>query len=155
LAQGWAGFAFPMLKTALQSFRSLVFRPSSVTSLTIDGNTAHSSGWWWGHGCAFYFGGSLYYNSNNVMEYNAGRGGDRSPCKVNACELGNCDWGCPADQRTSIRITNTKAFLTAGVGLNSWSGSMEVIGWESHDTGLALESLSEGFWLDKALIVCR
>jgi hypothetical protein len=153
--QGWAGFAFPLLTTALQTFRAQVFRPSSVPSLTMDGNTAHSSGWWWGHAGAFYFGGSLYYNSNNVLEYNPGRSGDRSPCKVNACELGNCDWGCPADQRTSIRITNTKAFLAAGVGLNSWTGSIEIIGWESHDTGLALESLSDGFWLDKALVVCR
>jgi hypothetical protein len=121
----------------------------------MDGNTAHSSGWWWGHAGAFYFGGSLYYNVNNTLEYNPGRSGDRSPCKVNACELGNCDWGCPADQRTSIRLTNTKAFLVTGVGLNSWTGSIEIIGWESHDTGLALESLSDGFWLDKALVVCR
>jgi hypothetical protein len=121
----------------------------------MDGNTAHSSGWWWEHGSAFYFGGSLYYNSDNLLEYNPGRGGNRRPCNVNVCETGNCDAPCPADQQTSIRLTNTKAFLVAGAGLNSWTGPIEIIGWESHDTGLALESISDGFWLDKALIVCR
>jgi hypothetical protein len=153
--QGWAGFAFPLLPTALQTFRTLVFRPSSVTSLTIDGNSAHSSGWWWGHAGAFYFGGELFYNGNNVLEYNPGRGGSRYPCKVNACALSNCDWGCPAEERAFLRITNSKAFLAAGVGLNSWTGTMEVVGWESHDTGLSIESLAEAFWIDKALFVCR
>lgn len=38
---------------------------------------------------------------------------------------------------------------------NSWTGRIEIIGYESHDTGLALESLSDGFWLDNALIVCQ
>jgi hypothetical protein len=121
----------------------------------MDGNTAHSTGWWWEHAGAFYFGGSLYYNSNNVLEYSPGRGGTRRPCKVNMCETGNCDASCPEDQQTSIRLTNTKAFLAAGPGLNSWTGPIEIIGWESHDTGLGLESISDGFWLDKALVVCR
>lgn len=70
--------------------------------------------------------------------------------------LNNCDWGCPDEERAAIRITNSKAFLVAGVGLNSWTGVMEVVGWESHDTGLAIESLSNGgFWIDRALAVCR
>lgn len=156
LIQGWAGFAFPLLPTALQSFKSNTQRPSSVTSLTIDGNSAHSTGWWWGHAGAFYFGGELFYE-NGVLKYNPGRGGDRSPCKVNACDTPdwNCDWGCPGGDEAYLRITNNKAFLTAGVGLNSWTGTMEIVGWESHDTGLAIESLASSFWIDKALAVCR
>jgi hypothetical protein len=126
-----------------------------VTSLTIDGNSAHSSAWWWGHTGAFYFGGELFYNNDDILEYNPGRGGDRSPCEVNACALGNCDYGCPVEKRAFIRITNTKAFLASGVGLNSWTGAMEVVGYEAHDTGLTLESLATAFWIDKALMVCR
>jgi hypothetical protein len=116
----------------------------------------HSSGWWWSHGAGFYFGGDLYYNDKNVLEYNPGRSGARRSCRVNACVLGDCDHGCPIDDLVFLRISNSKAFRIAGVGLNSWSGSLEVVGWESHDVGLAIESLnSEGFWIDNALIVCR
>jgi hypothetical protein len=32
---------------------------------------------------------------------------------------------------------------------------LEVIGYEAHDNGLAIEALSEGFWLDNVLVVCR
>jgi hypothetical protein len=98
----------------------------------------------------------LYYNGKNVLEYNPGRSGARRSCRVNACVLGDCDYGCPIDDMVFLRVSNSKAFRIAGVGLNSWSGSLEVVGWESHDVGLAIESLnSEGFWIDNALIVCR
>jgi hypothetical protein len=75
---------------------------------------------------------------------------------VNACVLGDCDYGCPVDDEVFIRVSNSKAFRIAGVGLGSWTGGFEVVGWESHDVGLAIESLSStGFWIDNALIVCR
>jgi G8 domain len=154
--KGWAGFAFPLLRTPLNTFRNQKFRPSSAPGLVIDGNSVHSSGWWWGHGAGFYFGGDLYYNDKNVLEYNPGRSGDRSPCRVNACVLGDCDYGCPIDDQVFIRVSNSKAFRIAGVGMGSWTGGLEVLGWESHDVGLAIESLSSaGFWIDSALIVCR
>jgi hypothetical protein len=53
---GWAGFAFPNLLTPLGPSRSVKIRPSTVTGLLIDGNTAHSTGWWWKSASAFYFG---------------------------------------------------------------------------------------------------
>jgi len=64
---GWAGFAFPLLIRPIGLHRSVVMRPSSRTALIIDGNTAHSTGWFWYHSSAFYFGGSLYFNSNNIL----------------------------------------------------------------------------------------
>ena len=69
--QGWAGFAFPSLRTALQGFRDLDFRPSNQVGLALDGNTAHSSGWWWYHAAPFYIGGSLYYNGNTMLDVEA------------------------------------------------------------------------------------
>jgi hypothetical protein len=121
---GWAGFAFPNLAEAIGAHRGReAFRPSTVTGLTLDGNTAHSTGWWWKHAGAFYFGGSLYYNGD-VLEYNPGRSfsferDDRRTCKVNNCAppYSDCVYGCPQDEVDWLRITNSKAFLTAGVGL--------------------------------------
>ena len=52
-------------------------------------------------------------------------------------------------------MTNTKAYQTAGVGLNSWSGRMEIVGIEAHDVGLSLEALEPGFWIDSLVATCR
>lgn len=52
-------------------------------------------------------------------------------------------------------MTNSKAFLAAGVGMNSWSGRMEIIGFEAHDNSLSIEALSDGFWINNLLAVCR
>ena len=157
---GWSGFAFPNLPTPLGVHRSIKMRPSSAISLTIDGNTAHSTGWWWYHAGAFYFGGSLYYNSGGVLEYNPGRDFDfnnhgRETCSTDLCAAGDCSAYCLDYNQLWIRMTNTKSFLASGVGFNSWSGRMEVIGYEAHDVGLALEALAAGFWIDNMLTVCR
>jgi len=69
------------------------------------------------------------------------------------CDTGNCNSLCT--NPAWLRITNSKAFLVPSVGLNSWSGRMEVIKYEAHDVGLALESLEKGFWIDQMLSVCR
>ncbi|CAB9506538.1 G8 domain-containing protein DDB [Seminavis robusta] len=157
---GWAGFAFPNLPQALQTHRQLNFRPSIVTSLEIDGNTAHSTGWWWDHAGGFYFGGVLYYNSQDKLEYNAGRDWNftdhgRWPCKINSCELLSACYKCNYNDQAWNRVSNSKVFLVPGVAYNSWHGRMEVEGIEAHDVGLALESLSNGFWLKDMLAVCR
>jgi hypothetical protein len=78
-------------------------------------------------------------------------------CKVNKCETeGGCDDYCSPAEQDWLRVSNTKAFLVAGVGLGSWSGRMDVVGFECHDCGLSLESLSDGgFWINKMLTVCR
>jgi hypothetical protein len=52
-------------------------------------------------------------------------------------------------------MTNTKAFLAAGTGFNSWNGEMEIIGYESYDAALSLESLASWFYMEKLLAVCR
>ena len=52
-------------------------------------------------------------------------------------------------------MTNTKTFLSAGVGINSWTGQMNVKGFEAYDQRLAIEALSEGFWIDKMYVACR
>jgi hypothetical protein len=145
---------------------------------------------WWDHAGAFYFGGSLYYPDANssLLQYNPGRSfnfwrDDRRPCSVNNCAApyNDCAYGCPESKESWVRMTNSKAFLTAGVGVvrafiiffilhlngdliqfscrplpkNSWSGRMELINFESHDARLSVEALSSGFWIDNMLAVCR
>jgi hypothetical protein len=47
---GWSGFAFPNLPEPLGPSRGTVnMRPSAALPLTLDGNTAHSTAWWWYH----------------------------------------------------------------------------------------------------------
>jgi len=153
---GWAGFAFPVLLSPIGAHKHVNMRPANRLALTIDGNTAHSTGWWWNHAGAFYFGGTLYYE-NNILVYNAGRDTSRtrSPCTEDKCSLGNCNAWCNAEVRAWNRITNSKAFLVPSVGLNSWSGRMEVDGFEAHDISLGLEALSGEFWINDLLVVCR
>lgn len=158
---GWAGFAFPILPFPIGASYTDSFRPSSVTAKSLDGNTAHSTGWWWGSAAAFYFGGHLYYE-NGLLQYDPGRGATssnrnrRRPCLVDKCATtGSCDSWCTDDEQAWIRMTNTKTYQTAGIGLNSWSGSMEVIGIEAHDVGLSLAALEPGFWIDSLVATCR
>jgi G8 domain len=160
---GWAGFAFPNLRKPIGLNRNVNMRPSAVVPLPgdkLDGNTAHSSGWFWYHAGAFYFGGALYYNDKNVLEYNPGRSfnvddDNRRTCAIDLCAAGNCYGWCPPDKQAFVRLTNTKAFLAPSVGLNAWSGHMEIVGFECNDCGLSIEALESGFWIDNMLVSCR
>jgi hypothetical protein len=118
--KGWAGFAFPILPTALQTFRNSGYFPAATTGMTIDGNTAHSTGWWWSFGSGFYFGGDLYYNSTTgILMYDAGRsrGLTRNTCNtMTQCGGSFCNTCRMADKRW-LRVTNSKSFLIAGTGM--------------------------------------
>ena len=102
--------------------------------LVLDGNTAHSTAWWWHHASAFYFGGSLYYDDSDwLLTYNPGRDFDFTIHNRRSCAEDQT-W-CSQQNKLWNRITNSKSYLTAGVGHGSWSGRMEVLGYESHDAG--------------------
>jgi hypothetical protein len=124
--QGWAGFTFPILPTPLDIFRKDLLRPSSSMSLLIDGNVAHSTGWWWRQASPFYIGGSLIYNKDDRLEYNPGRSKTyfRNTCKVNPCITlrGDCA-RCDNNFDDWIRITNSKSFLSSGIGFVSTQAS--------------------------------
>ena len=156
---GWAGFTFPNLLTPLGTSRSVKIRPSAVTGLSIDGNTAHSTGWWWKSASGFYFGGSLYYNSNDVLEYQAGRDlkNVRDTCNANPCDYpGGCAALCQPWDQAWAKVTNSKSFLVAGIGLGSWGGRVDVVGFECHDCGLSIMGqTTDGFSVRNLLGVCR
>ena len=125
---GWAGFSLPVFHSPVGIHRDLNMRPGNRLTKTFDGNTAHSTGWWWSHAGAFYSGGSLYYSDANstLLEYNAGRdqdNGNRQPCLVDKCVTeDNCNAHCyQGEERAWFELTNNKVFLTPSSGLNSVS----------------------------------
>jgi hypothetical protein len=96
--------------------------PLNKVGLVFDGNTAHSTGWWWYHTGAIYIGGALYYTEEGKLQYIPGRGFDvrsfRNPCNIDPClpPYSDC-YTCPEKYKAWLQLTNTKVFLTAGVGL--------------------------------------
>jgi hypothetical protein len=71
---GWSGFAFPSLEEVIGSQKGYndAYIPMDRPSLSIDGNSAHSTGYWWNLGSCFYNGGFLRY-SGSTLVYNGGR----------------------------------------------------------------------------------
>lgn len=63
---GWSGYALPVLHSPIGPNRDVNMRPGNRLTRTFDGNTAHSTGWWWEHAGAFYSGGSLYYSASDA-----------------------------------------------------------------------------------------
>lgn len=59
---GWSGFAFPNLPSPIGAHRSSSsVTPSDHDVLRFEGNSAHSSGFWWHSAGQIYFGGKLWY----------------------------------------------------------------------------------------------
>ena len=72
---GWAGFALPELPRPVMAHRAQSdVTPSSRTFLAFDGNTAHSTGFWWHNAGAIYVGGKLWHPNagSDELRYNPG-----------------------------------------------------------------------------------
>lgn len=151
---GWTGFAFPQLPAPLRLHRHLAITPSARPLLLFDGNTAHSSSWWWFNAGTVYFGGKLLHphTSSDALVYNAGRQ-SRQSCAVEPCSVSS-SCSCPAEHKVYQRMTNTKVFLSAGTGVTHWGHRPELVGYEAHDVGLSLSILGYGY-LTRALVRCR
>ncbi len=114
---GWAGFQFPTLAAPIKDHRDDAMFPADVLMGRFDGNSAHSSGYWWGSSGIIYFGGSLWEDtstSDMTLSYNGGRDGAlRDTCQVLKSNRWNCN-----DAPAWTRVTNLKLFLTRGVAFN-------------------------------------
>ena len=112
---GWSGYALPVLHSPIGSHKDVNMRPGNRLTKIFDGNTAHSTGWWWSHAGAIYSGGSLYYSSQypTRLEYNAGRDqakGGRSPCLTDYCTTnGNCGSYCFEGERAWYQLSNIRS----------------------------------------------
>jgi len=159
---GFVGFSFPSLPGPIGPSRGKRnMRPSSALTLAITGNSAHSTGWWQPNDSgAMYFGGSLYYEENKLT-YIPGRSSDlsthgRNTCKENVCETKkDCSAPCDNESKARLPVKNSKVFLVPSIGIVSWSGRLEILGYETHDVGLPVMVFENRFWVDNMLAVCR
>lgn len=114
---GYSGFFYPVLPAPLGLNRAVPLVPSTRPMLLFDGNSAHSSGYFWENAGCIYFGGKIYYVGNDLT-YNSGR---------NEFDTRSLD-GSPA----YMEFTNVKTFLCMS-GHMSWGARMELRNYTAHD----------------------
>ncbi|KAL1511579.1 hypothetical protein AB1Y20_006373 [Prymnesium parvum] len=120
---GWSGFAMPTAEEVIGAGREHLagFDPSLRPTKEFDGNTVHSSGYFWALGSCFYLGGRLWHDeASGLLVYNGGRNGNnrRKP------ELGGEEvWNV---------VTNLKA-SACSVAVGDWNLRSEWIGVDVHD----------------------
>ncbi|MDQ3235287.1 MAG: hypothetical protein M3Q07_26045, partial [Pseudobdellovibrionaceae bacterium] len=119
---GFAGFSFPNMPKPIGPNRGKPVIPKDVPlkHSSFDGNTAHTSGYFWHNGACIYLGGILTEIKDDKGNY-----------RLNYVS-GRPDW---RNLRNGNDIfTNTKTFLCEA-GLAHWGGFAEVHNFESHDSG--------------------
>lgn len=133
---GWTGYSFPNLLTPSGLFSSLNFNPSIVNTLIFDGNTAHSTGYFWSSGSGIYVGGQLSTLSGGVLQYFSGR-----LARSTVDFEGNPAW---------MQFTNIKTFL-CGHGVNHWGDRLELTTYEAHDIQRGATTFGQS-WVGGAII---
>lgn len=108
---GWSGFAYPIFPYAQRLSSDLKMNPSSYPVLEFDGNTAHSSGTFWGDAGCIYFGGLLTEVSGK-FRYSNGR------------------YVHPTMGMNNV--SNLRTWL-CNRGLSSWGERVELWNYEAHD----------------------
>ncbi|KAJ3232656.1 Fibrocystin-L [Chytriomyces hyalinus] len=148
---GWSGIIFPIFQTPMGLHRNLTsISPRSRPIKVFDGNSAHSSGYWWGNGGAIYVGGLLKYETNGTMSYNPGR---TVGATTDACNAPLKSYGCDQADWAWLRFSNTKVFL-ANRGMMYWGNRAEILRYEGHDCGISANVFGQ-VWLDNMLSICR
>ena len=110
---GWSGFSFPVFDTTLKLSAGLALIPKEKPMLEFDGNTAHSSGYFWNDAGCIYHGGRLWLEaSNNKWSYTSGR--------VSQPTIG---WH---------NVTNLRTWLCQA-GMASWGDRVDMTNFECSD----------------------
>eukprot|EP00474_Spongospora_subterranea_P005425 CRZ05883.1 hypothetical protein [Spongospora subterranea] len=146
---GWSGFAFPALPKPILLHQNVDLVPSSRPLKVFEGNSAHSTGFWWTNAGAIYVGGLFEHDANNggVLHYNAGR----QVMGSESCLVKPESWGCPS--LAWMRFNNTKVFL-ANRGIMHWGRRAEVVKLEAYDCGKAANMFGM-VWVNQMLATCR
>jgi hypothetical protein len=111
-------------------------------TLEFDGNSCHSSGYWWASAGCIYVGGRLHERAGDfAFVYNGGRDG---PARETLCDDGS---------ECFYKFTNIKTFL-ANWGINHWGVRSEMSAVEFANTQRPLGILGRHL-VDGALIDCR
>ncbi|KAJ3078736.1 Fibrocystin-L, partial [Rhizoclosmatium hyalinum] len=149
---GWAGFSFPSMPAPIGLSASITgITPSARPLKQFEGNSAHSTGFWWGNAAGVYIGGLLKTEANGLTSYNPGRvvSALAQTCSTplatgTGCSIQNYSW---------MRFNNTKVFL-GNKGLMHWGVRVEVVKYEGHDLGTSASVFGQ-VWIDKMLSICR
>jgi len=147
---GWTGFSFPSLPLPIQDYRTVTnFNPSTRPFASpLRGNTAHSSGFWWGSASAFYFGGELFYSDAalTTLSYTAGRtqSNVHDTCTDStAGTVGADQAGCyTLTDQLWLEQQDNKAFLS-NRGLQAWGNRADIVRMEVLDVGLSMNVFGE------------
>ncbi|GBG35115.1 G8 domain-containing protein DDB_G0286897 [Hondaea fermentalgiana] len=146
---GYAGFAIVRMPEPTMNYRDVVFasgtKPEQRPFLEFDGNSCHSSGYWWSSAPCIYVGGRLSHEDDtDVLYYNPGR---ESKTRNTRCLDGTKYVKC------EMLFTNTKIFLS-NWGINNWGARGRYDFLEIHDTYRPVAVLGSHF-LNNLLFVCR
>jgi len=147
---GWAGIQFPILpQPADPNLRFNGVVPKDRMALVVSGNSVHSSSWFGLNTGAFYSGGSLYWEEDDleseVLKYNAGREGSTRLTRHTKDEEGNNAW---------FEVWNSTAWLV-NVGATGWGKRSEIRGFEAHDFTRRGIFVLFTVWLDSIVLNCR
>ncbi|GAM19811.1 hypothetical protein SAMD00019534_029860, partial [Acytostelium subglobosum LB1] len=137
---GWASYAFPNLVAPVGFYRNQTnIQPESRPTLEFDGNTAHSSGYYFNNfGACIYCGGRLYYanSTTDQLTYISGR-----QARETKDAVGKTAW---------MRWTNTKTWQCPN-GVGHWGNQVEVEVYESHDNEKS-GTVFGAAWMNNAII---
>eukprot|EP00955_Chlamydomonas_euryale_P030451 320552-Chlamydomonas_euryale.AAC.32 len=115
---GWAGFSFPRLDAPIGDFSWMAdFKPHQRPLKQFDGNTVHSTAYFFSMAGGIYVGGRLWM-SNGRLIYSSGRWVHDT----------RDEQGRPA----TMVFTNNKAWL-AQWSISHWGDRVRVDSWEAHD----------------------
>ena len=111
---GWAGYSFPGLSQPLDANRNKGMVPRKQRLLKFDGNTAHSTGYWWENAGGVYVGGGLGYKdgASDQLVYNGGR-------QIHS--------GFQRETEEKDVLTNIKVAM-ASTGVLHWGNQIEIAG---------------------------
>ncbi len=142
---GYSGFAFPRFDRFIGDSRA-VQRPGRWPmhrlTLELDGNSCHSSGYWWASAGCIYVGGRLRERAGDfTLVYNGGRDG---PARETLCDDGS---------ECFYRFTSVKTLL-GNWGIKHWGVRSEKSAVELANTQRPLGIIGKHL-VDGALIDCR
>uniref|UniRef100_A0A6B2KYW6 CEMIP beta-helix domain-containing protein n=1 Tax=Arcella intermedia TaxID=1963864 RepID=A0A6B2KYW6_9EUKA len=146
---GWTGFSFPNLPKPIKMHANVTgIIPMNRPLIRFQGNSAHSTGYWWSSAAGVYIGGNLNEETNpGYLTYTHGREVSRDTC------LYYTSGSCPKGWQTSLVLRDTKVFL-ANRGIQDWGDREDIIRFEGHDLGLSANVFGS-VWIDQMLLNCR
>lgn len=139
---GWVGIAFPNFPKPIGMYAGSDFgeyNPLNRPQLAIDGNTAHSAGYYWSSGSCVYVGAWLSIQGDGKLKYNTGR---NSRTTINT------------DGSTGYLSFNNTLLALCNKGLQHWGNNVEVVNYEIHDSAHGAVLFGDCF-LNNALVNAR